>query len=61
MLKMPFLTDDDLLVVEFSNLFVLTESIEIVTFHSIKRNRDINSYLPLIKKIEKQIDRMPLL
>ena len=36
MLKMPFLTDDDLLVVEFSNLFALARSKEIIEFHSMK-------------------------
>ena len=37
MLEMPFLTDDDLLVVEFSNLFVPTEGIEIIEFHFNER------------------------
>ena len=45
MLEMPFLTDDDLLVVEFSNLFVLTEGIEIIEFHSMKGNCDLSSKL----------------
>ena len=48
MLEMPFLTDDDLLVVEFSNLFALTEGIEIIEFHSMKGNSDINTHLPLM-------------
>ena len=48
MLEMPFLTDDDLLVVEFSNLFVLTEGMEIIEFHSIKGDCDLNSHLSLM-------------